>query len=296
MEQCNSIEWSELYTLGDEKVDSEHKKLFELAKSIEESRGGTNFKNTIEELVNYTKVHFSNEEKYMGSFQYNKLPEHKKIHKAIVANLQNIISSFNSSDNEQTYNKILDFVKNGLVQHIMIEDKKVQHFKRDIKLLKNMFTWKDDYLLDNKEIDDDHQKLFMIAMKAFSHKDKEDPRKHIKGVILELNQYMKEHFSREEDFMESIEFPLLEEHKALHEKIIEQINELLRRIPTMPLDEFERELLASIDIWLVNHIIHEDQKIMCFLETKENAIDLDDLDGIDKNINSIKDRDAANRI
>lgn len=296
MEQCNSIEWSELYTLGDDRVDSEHKKLFELAKSIEQSKGDSNFKNTVEELVRYTKVHFANEERYMGSFQYNKLPEHKKIHKAIVANLQNIISTFNSSNPEQTYNKILDFVINGLVQHIMIEDKKVQHFKRDIKALKNMFTWKDDYLLDNKEIDDDHKKLFMIAFKAFSHKDKKEPRKHIKGVILELNQYMKEHFSREEDFMESIGFPLLEEHKALHERIIEQINELIRRIPTMSLDQFERELLASIDIWLVNHIIHEDHKIMCFLETKENAIDLDDLDSIDENINSIRDKDAANRI
>ncbi|WP_373072235.1 bacteriohemerythrin [Sulfurimonas sp.] len=296
MNQCNSIEWSELYTLGDEKVDSEHKKLFELAKSIEENRGSINFKNTIEELVSYTKVHFANEEKYMGTFQYNKLPEHKKIHKAIVANLQNIISTFNSSDDEQTYNKILDFVKNGLVQHIMIEDKKVQHFKRDIKVLRNMFTWKDDYLLENKEIDDDHQKLFMIAFKAFSHEDKEEPKKHIKGVILELNQYMKEHFSREEDFMDSIGYPLLEEHKALHERIIDQINELLHRIPTMSLVEFERELLASIDIWLVNHIIHEDHKIICYLKEQENAIDLDDLDNMDENINSIRDIDAAKRV
>jgi hemerythrin len=212
----------------------------------------------------------------MKNIQYIHLENHKKIHKQIIQNLQSIITDFDPQKLNETYEKVLDFVNNGLIQHIMIEDKKVQHYRRDKLGLRTMFTWKDDYLLENQDIDDDHKQLFLIAFKAFSHKDTQEPKQHIKKVIVELNDYMKEHFEREEKFMASIEFPLIDEHKQLHEKIINQINELIRRIPTMTIEQFERELLASIDIWLVNHIIHEDQKIMCFLSTNtKQAADVD---------------------
>lgn len=286
MTECDSIEWSDLYVLGDEKIDSEHKKLFELAKTIEANKNDSNsIKTAIKELVNYTKVHFAHEEIYMKNIEYIFLEQHKKIHKEIVKNLQEVITNFDTEKLEDTYNKILDFVKNGLVQHIMLEDKKVQHFRRNKVGLETMFTWKDDYLLDNEEIDSDHKKLFMIAYEAFSHNDKKEPKQHIKKVIVELNKYMNEHFNREEDFMESIGFPLIEEHKKMHEKIINQINELIRRIPTMSIEQFEMELLSSIDIWLVNHIIYEDHKIICFEKSNSDfSIDLDDIEEVDMKI------------
>ena len=254
MNDCDSVGWSNLYLLGEEKIDSEHKRLFELAKVIETYKNNPNsIKNAIKELVKYTKIHFANEERYMKSIQYINLEQHKIIHKQIVENLQEIITNFDSTQLDDVYNKVIDFVRNGLVQHIMIEDKKVQH--------------------------KDHKELFMIAFKAFSHKETKDPRKHVKSVIIELNKYMKEHFQREEEFMDSIFYPLADEHKKLHEKIINQINELIKRIPTMSIEQFERELLASIDIWLVNHIIHEDQKIICFQNSESDiGINLDDID------------------
>ncbi len=293
MSRCDSIEWSDVYVLGDEKIDSEHKKLFKIAQKIKHNKDSINLKDSIKELVNYTKVHFAHEELYMKDVQYVKLAEHKKIHRDIVSNLQNIIKNFDPNNSEKIYNNILDFVKNGLVLHIMIEDKKVQHFIRNRMSLRNMFTWKDDYLLGDKQIDDDHKKLFMIAFKAFSHKEEKEPREHIKKVIQELNKYMKEHFEREEEFMESISFPILDDHKIMHDKIITQINDLIKRIPTMSIKDFEKELLSSIDIWLVNHIVYEDQKIMCYLEAKkEKGIDLDEIDIGDVNMNIVYEKDV----
>lgn len=265
MSKCNSIAWSTLYLLGDEKIDAEHKRLFELAAAVQTYKNDkVAIKGAIDQLVRYTKVHFANEERYMESIRYTYLIEHKKIHQEIVSYLQSILENIQDMGTEELYAKVLDFVKNSLVHHIMVEDKKVQHFQANKLGLRKLFAWRNEYKLNNTEIDEDHQKLFEIALRALDHNSAQDKKQQIRQTIIELNNYMKEHFEREESYMESISFPKLAEHKVLHTKIIDQINELIKRLPTLSLAQFEKELLASIDIWLVNHIVNEDHKIICF--------------------------------
>lgn len=265
MSKCNSVEWSSLYIIGDEKIDAEHKRLFELASAVQTYKNDkVAIRGVIDQLVRYTKVHFANEERYMESIRYTYLDAHKKIHKEIVTSLQVILEKFKEMSTEELHTKVLDFVKNSLVYHIMVEDKKVQHFQADKLGLRKLFAWKNEYMLHNVQIDEDHHKLFEIALRALEHNAAQDKKQHIRQTIIELNNYMKEHFEREESYMESISYPKIEEHKALHARIIDQINDLIKRLPTLSLSQFEKELLASIDIWLVNHIVNEDHKIICF--------------------------------
>lgn len=267
MSRCDTMQWSNLYLLGDEKVDTEHKKLFDLAGLVQTYKENEqNVKDAIRELIKYTKFHFASEERYMQSIEYANLAVHKSLHQKIVHNLNSIIDDMSHQTIAETYKRIVDFINNGLVQHIMVEDKKVQHYKRSAMGLRSLFAWKSDYKLYNEQIDEDHKQLFNIALKALNYERVEDKKQHIRSTIIELNKYMQEHFSREEEYMRSISFPLLEEHKVLHANIIDQINSLIKKLPKMSFDEFEKTLVSYIDIWLVNHIVHEDQKIMCFKE------------------------------
>jgi len=266
MAKCNSIEWSNVYLLGDEKIDAEHKKLFDLALAIPTYRDSPRgIENAIQELIRYTKFHFTNEELYMRSLEYVHLSEHQAKHKVLIAKLQAIIADLAHKNFEQTYTSVLRFVNQDLIHHIMVEDKKVQHFRRNKLGMRTMFTWRKEYMLCHDMIDKDHQELFNIAYRAFSHNESKLPKEYVRKIIRELNEYMQAHFMREEEYMDSIEFPLLQEHKNIHLNIISQIHELYSKIPLMSLQQFEKELLSSIDIWLVNHILNEDQKIICFL-------------------------------
>lgn len=265
MNVCDTMEWMDVYSLGDSKVDVEHKKLFELAVMIEQCKDNKEqLERAVEELVKYTKFHFSSEENYMRELEYDKLEEHIYIHKEIVKSLNQIINNMPNNPHEKIYELIYDFVTNGLVQHIIVEDKKLQHFKRSKLGLRSMFAWKSIYKLNQNMIDEEHQQLFKIAVEALKYKNNSDIKVHIRQIIIDLNNYMKEHFKHEEDFMESIGYPGLEEHKVIHQNIIGQINELISNIISMRLVEFEKTLLTYIDIWLVNHIVFEDKKIMCY--------------------------------
>jgi hemerythrin len=73
---------------------------------------------------------------------------------------------------------------------------------------------------------------------------------------------MKSHFEHEEKYMTSINYPESYDHTILHEKIIEEMNNFLKSISKMSIEEVERRLIEYIDIWLINHILYEDRKII----------------------------------
>ena len=81
---------------------------------------------------------------------------------------------------------------------------------------------------------------------------------------------MKTHFSHEEKFMQDINYPKLEEHKKLHRQIISKINEFVKQLPNMNINDFEKELAKIIDIALVQHIIQEDRKIILWEKSNPN--------------------------
>lgn len=118
------------------------------------------------------------------------------------------------------------------------------------------------YTLDNELIDSEHEKLFEIASQALDIKG-EQKKDKIRKILIELNEYMKTHFEDEEEYMKSIDFFDIERHKIIHENIIEQMNEFIKQLPTLSIDQFERKLIEYMDIWLINHIIVEDKKITC---------------------------------
>ncbi len=269
MSSCNIVNWSSAYEIGHDKIDHEHQKLFLLAQEIYECEDNIDkLKPIIKELIKYTKFHFANEEIYMKSISFSKLEEHKTLHRKIVEDFSSFLKKIDTYSAKEIKHILQQLIIESIIEHILTEDKRVHHFRRNKEELNAIFKWKDSYKINQNMIDDEHKKLFAIAQKALSYRGS-DTKKHIKTIIIELYNYMNLHFEHEEKFMESIKYPLLEKHKKLHAKIIEHINGFIKHLPTMKIEEFERKLIEYMDVWLVNHIVHEDKKIMCYLEDIE---------------------------
>ncbi len=260
------VYWDKAYCLGNEKIDSEHKRLFEIASEIPKySEDSKMIMKIVRELIKYTKIHFKNEEDFMSLIDYKKLEDHKQLHKELIDKLNEIIKDINSNPLEKTVIRLNKFVSKEILHHILVEDKKVHHAIKDRKELKKQFMWRSDYKLRNELLDEEHMKLFEIAMRALDYNNT-DIKSHIKIVIKELYDYMKTHFEHEEAYMEEVNYPEFEEHKLLHEEIILQMNQFIKQLPTLKIVEFERKLIEYMDVWLINHILYEDRKITKFLK------------------------------
>jgi hemerythrin len=257
----DTMNWNDEYKIGHEKVDAEHKYLFSIANEIlTVGDDKDQIKDLIKKLLIYTKTHFLNEQNYMLSINYYDLEKHIAFHKQILKNLDNFIARLPSLTPAQIHEQLLEFVMTNIVNHIIIEDKKVHHFRRTREELKAIFRWKEIYAISNKQIDAEHKRLFEIAIEAVNYQGS-DVKQHAKTQVVELYNYMKVHFKNEEEYMQSIHYPFYDLHLKQHDNIIEQMNLFIKEIPILSPEIFERKLIEYIDIWLVNHIIHEDQKI-----------------------------------
>lgn len=124
------FEMKEEYYLGVDAMDAEHIKLFEIAEKafvlLNDQFIIDKFDYIVkimEELRDYTVVHFSDEEAYMESIQYKKFFSHKIEHQEFIEKINQIDWDEVEKDQEKAILAILEFLNNWLVNHILYTDK-----------------------------------------------------------------------------------------------------------------------------------------------------------------------------
>lgn len=120
-------------------------------------------------------------------------------------------------------------------------------------------TWNEKYSIHDTMIDIQHQKLFELADKVESAVYKFVKREELKEILTELFNYMKEHFNNEEQYMQEIHYPYLNEHKIMHKNIIRDMSYLIQNIKTTY--DLKEKLYTIMSEWLLEHILYEDMKV-----------------------------------
>jgi len=120
------------YMTGIEIIDEEHKKLFDIMRrSFEELHRHQNNENIdsfdavlyiIDELVNYTQTHFSDEENYMASINYKGLEAQKKAHQIFIEKLNDINLEGTDIPAIVYLEDVIDFILYWLSNHILKMD------------------------------------------------------------------------------------------------------------------------------------------------------------------------------
>ncbi|PIQ86524.1 MAG: hemerythrin [Candidatus Omnitrophica bacterium CG11_big_fil_rev_8_21_14_0_20_45_26] len=119
------IEWTVQYSVGNQTIDDQHKQLFAITNRMFEGlKGGetkaTLFK-TFEDLIEYTRYHFTTEEKYMGSSGFPDIEEHKAEHRKLLAELLQLRDKFEKSA-EIVEIDLLEFLLHWISNHILGHD------------------------------------------------------------------------------------------------------------------------------------------------------------------------------
>jgi hemerythrin len=120
------------------------------------------------------------------------------------------------------------------------------------------FIWENKYSVGNPTIDNQHKEMFKLGNTLPEVLNAQE----IKPIIMRLYKYTREHFSMEEEMMQSIKFPLLSEHIALHEELISKLNGISSR----PFNT-DKEVLRFKQFvygWLIEHILSEDMQYFKF--------------------------------
>ena len=119
------IEWNDALSVGVEKIDKQHQTLIDILNllydKIQEGKDKFVIEIILSDLIDYTKYHFAAEEDYFEKLNYHDVEKHKKAHKGFVDKINKFYDDYKNNDAEIS-SKLLDFLKDWLINHIMVDD------------------------------------------------------------------------------------------------------------------------------------------------------------------------------
>lgn len=128
-----------------------------------------------------------------------------------------------------------------------------------------MISWREEFSIGVKEIDEQHMKLFEIANRAYELlKDewRDDKYDGIVRILDELKEYTVYHFKFEEFYQMNIGYPKFLSHKIMHDDFIEKINNIdLDRVDENQ-GQYLLEILDFVVKWIQEHILGQDKKFV----------------------------------
>ncbi|MBE6087922.1 MULTISPECIES: hemerythrin family protein [unclassified Clostridium] len=128
-----------------------------------------------------------------------------------------------------------------------------------------MVKWKADYEVGVKRIDEQHEKLFEIADRAYKLLTNDfilDKYDRITEILGELKEYTIFHFKSEEEYMLSVGYKKFLSHKVIHEDFIKSIDNIDLHEIDLNQDESVKKILEFVVDWIDKHILNEDKFIV----------------------------------
>ena len=135
-EKNQGVAWNDSYRFGNEQVDLQHKKIFELAngllKACLEGKDTAKLRLTLGFLVNYSVQHFLFEEDLQIKYNYPEYERHKQLHEDFKKTVGDLVEKFNKNGSStELSNDVNNIVIEWIVNHIQQEDKKISDYIRN---------------------------------------------------------------------------------------------------------------------------------------------------------------------
>ncbi|WP_299183634.1 bacteriohemerythrin [uncultured Neptuniibacter sp.] len=122
------------------------------------------------------------------------------------------------------------------------------------------FKWDDGLSVGVESIDNDHKMLLSIISDLSDAIESNHESDVIEKVFLQLEGYVKLHFTREEQLMRECDYPQLEEHIQSHQQFIAKVPELRDALINADSIEVARDIYLFLIDWLLNHIVVDDME------------------------------------
>jgi hemerythrin len=130
------FEWDDKFSVGNNTMDSHHKKLFDILNVIHdaarEGRGEEIIETQLNELASYTKYHFDEEDKLMVQTGYPGLESQRQAHKAFLAKVAEYQDEVAKGNGLFVVGSVAVTVKDWLKQHILTMDMQYEDYLKNV--------------------------------------------------------------------------------------------------------------------------------------------------------------------
>lgn len=126
--------WDDLtFSVGVNSIDRQHQRLFDILNQLYaclmQNKGYETERTVIEELMDYTVTHLSDEESQMQQAQYPDYAQHKAIHDRIIGQATDLKRRYDQGEKGMAM-ELMMFLKDWLVEHIQKVDRKYMPYMK----------------------------------------------------------------------------------------------------------------------------------------------------------------------
>ena len=136
-----------------------------------------------------------------------------------------------------------------------------------------IISWRDQMSLDYPPLDDEH-KAFLEVINQATQDLHTHTMEGIERMFEACYDYVRNHFSTEEDIMERINFTDIEAHIAAHQQFIQNIAEFRQAYEAAATKgkkiDMAQKTIAFLSVWFIGHIISRDKMLKPYLVRLRN--------------------------
>ena len=134
-----------------------------------------------------------------------------------------------------------------------------------------IILWSDDFCTGIRAIDNDHKGLFEAMNLLYdAHLEDKSPEQVYRVLVL-LNNYVNDHFSREEHFLVQAGYPETKEHRKLHKQFRDDLNGLRTLYHSEPESVNVGRTVSYLFQWVKNHIVEADKEYVPYLRGEKEG-------------------------
>jgi len=121
----------------------------------------------------------------------------------------------------------------------------------------HLIEWTNELEMGIHEIDEQHHMLVDILNEFYQAIHQRKGTAVAEQILERLADYTRIHFAVEESMMRLLDYPDYEEHKRLHDELIETLKDLTVRFASGK-HSVNFELIHFLKLWLTKHILESD--------------------------------------
>ncbi len=121
------ITWQDSYSVKVREIDDQHKQLFQLINELHDAMKAGQARGlmakVLDRLIQYTRLHFSEEEEMLAKASYAEFVPHVALHRGFTERVEKFAREFKAGNVVITVD-VMNFLQEWLVNHIMKVDQK----------------------------------------------------------------------------------------------------------------------------------------------------------------------------
>jgi hemerythrin-like metal-binding protein len=121
--------------------------------------------------------------------------------------------------------------------------------------------WSDDFLIGIEELDYEHRCLIEEINRLHRELLEQVDMDRIEDTLGSIHARMQAHFALEERVMVSHEYPYYLEHKADHERLLDEYTEFMTKFDWDPNLGDRESIEGKLRQWIVEHVLTSDKKM-----------------------------------